>query len=432
MTDAHTRQADLLIRNARIVWPGSPYNGQSLDISVKNGVVESLGEGLESSGEQALIEGDNLHLSPGWMDMNVDFRDPGHEEKEDLHSGILSAMQGGYTRVLTMPSTDPPIDHRGAVKDLIARSSGYPLTLHPSGCLSQKREGEDIAELFDMKRAGAIAFTDGRRPVTDAGLLTNALWYSKGFDGRILIYPDDPTISRYGVMHEGELSIRLGMKGIPSMSEVIAVDRALHLLAYTDGRLHFSTLSTREAIERVQKAKKEGLKVSCEVSAHHLYFQEEKLRGFSSRFKIMPPLRDGDTVEALREGVANGTVDHICSLHEPQAEEDKKVEFEVAAYGAPGTETSFGAARKAFGEQMEVEALIGLFTEKPRELLGLQKPELEEGCSLEATLFDPDQEWVCHREKLCSKAYRSPYEGESLLGRPLGTVHQSLYHPIDG
>ncbi len=422
------RNADLMLRKVRIVWPGSDHDGQELDISVKKGQVEQIGVDLEASGDQNELRQEGLHISPGWMDLNANFRDPGNEEREDLASGIGAAMQGGYTRALIMPATVPPIDHRGAVEDLKARSKGYPFTLHPAGTLSKHREGEDIAELFDMQRSGALAFTDARRPVNDAGLLMNALYYAKTFDGRILTYPDDPTISRQGVMNEGALSMRLGMKGIPHMSEGIAVDRALSLLEYTEGKLHFSTLSTPEALDRVRKAKKEGLQVSCDVAAHHLYFDEEQLKDFSPLFKLMPPLRDVESSKELRKAVTDGTVDHVCSLHEPHAEEDKRVEFEIAAYGAPGLETCFGAARTVLKDELPTGRLIESFTRAPRELLGLGMPVLEEGIELEATLFQPDLEWTWERERSKSKAYRDPYEGERLIGKPLGTVHQGQFH----
>ena len=423
-----TLNADLLIRNARILWPGSEHDGNVSDISLKGGRIEKIGNELKASENQKDLQQDRLHISPGWMDLNADFRDPGGEEKEDLESGIRAAMQGGYTRALLMPSTDPPVDHRGAVEDLKARSRGNPLTVHPAGCLSKRREGKDLTELFDMQSSGALAFTDGRRPVEDAGLLTNALCYAKTFQGKIFLYPDDPTVSRFGVMNEGELSMRLGMKGIPHMSERIAVDRAFHLLDHADGQLHFSTISTPEALDRIRTAKKEGLNVTCDVSAHHLYFEEERLRGFSPLFKLMPPLRDAESVKELRKGVLDGTIDHISSLHEPHAEEDKRVEFEAAAYGAPGLETSFGAVNKVLKDDLPLEELLRSFSEAPRRLLGMELPILEEGADLEATLFDPDREWTCTREELRTKAYRSPYEGETLLGKALGTVHNGLYH----
>lgn len=421
------KNADILIKKARILWPGSEHHDKELDLSVRGGSVEKMGEKLEASADQKLIQHDRLHLSPGWMDLNCHFRDPGEEEKEDLHSGIGAAMQGGYTRGLVMPSTTPPIDHRGAVEDLRSRSRDYPFTLHPAGALSKGREGRDIAELYDMQRAGASAFTDGRRPVTDAGLLTNALLYARTFDGRILLYPDDPTVSRNGVMHEGELSIKLGMKGVPGISERIAVDRALHLLRYTEGNLHFSTISTFEALESIRAAKQEGLQVTCDVAAHHLFFDEERVRGFSSLFKVMPPLRHHSHVEALKEGVRDGTIDHICSLHEPQAEEDKRVEFDVAGYGIPGLETAFGASRSALYDELPLERLIDRLSIRPRLILGMKAPELKEGVELEATLFDPEEKWTCHAEDLRTKAYRSPYLEEELMGRPLGTVHRGLF-----
>lgn len=419
--------ADLLLKGVRILWPDSEWDGQSKDISLKNGVVERIGEGLEEESGQQRIEAEGLMLSPGWTDLQANFREPGHEDKEDLASGMKAAMQGGYTRVLLMPSTEPPIDHRGGVENIQARTRGNPLSVHPAGCLSRAREGGDIAELFDMWQAGALAFTDDRRPVADAGLLTNALWYSKTFGAPILSFPDDPTISRRGLVHEGPLSTRLGMKGIPGMSEEVAVQRDLRLLEYTDAQLHFSTISSKEGLERIRQAKKEGLNVSCDVSAHHLYFDEEKLNSYSSLFKFMPPLRDEESVLALREGVMDGTVDHISSLHEPQAEEDKQVEFEIAGNGAPGLETCFGAARKALKE-MSLEKLIPCFAQKPREILGLPLPMLREGEGLEGTLFIPDREWRFDEEKMHSKAWKSPYHGETLLGKPFGTVHNGLYY----
>ncbi len=420
--------ADLLIRNVKVLWPGSQYDGQTLDLSLHKGVVEKIGEGIEAEADQKILEQEGLHLSPGWFDMQANFRDPGNEEKEDLISGSRAAMQGGYTSLLLMPSTDPPIDHKGMVEDIRARTKGLPLNVHPAGTLSMGRKGSGIAELFDMKRAGALAFTDDRQPVSDSGLLTNALWYARTIGAPILSFPDDPNISRFGVMNEGELSTRLGMKGVPAMSERIAIERDLQLLEYTGGKLHFSTISTIGGLEKIREAKKNGLDLSCDVSVHHLYFEEERLRGFSPLYKFMPPLRDAETIAALKEGLKDGTIDHISSLHEPQAEEDKRVEFEVAAHGAPSLETAFGAARKVLEKELDIEELLKLFSEGPRKLLGVPLPELKEGTELEATLFDPQKKWSCERETRRSKAYRSPYEGEELLGKALGTVQNGFFH----
>ncbi len=422
--DQYRPTMDLLLRSATIIDPASIHNGATRDIRIKDGTISEIGENLKAEDKTESIEAEGLHVSPGWFDMHVNFRDPGYEHKEDLVSGAAAAAQGGFTGVAVMPSTNPVTDSKGGVDYLVNRSRSLPVNLHPVGALSNRLEGNDIAGMFDMFQAGAVAFSDDRHPVMDTGLMTNALLYVTNFNGLVISYPDDKTISRDGKMNEGAISTQLGLKGIPELAEELHITRDLYLLEYTGSRLHFSPVSTPRSVDLIRKAKEQGLNITCEVTAHHLLLDEEYLSEYDSNYKVMPPLRSKTTIEALREGLKDGTIDHITSDHAPEDPETKRVEFDRAAFGIIGLESAFGAARTATKKFLSLEELIDRLAIRPRRTLGLDVPAVQEGAEAELTLFAPDQEWEFGEDHIRSRSRNTPFLGTRFTGKPLGIINK--------
>ena len=336
---------NLLIKSATISDPGSPFNQQVADVLIEKGQITKIAPNINSDAESFDARG--KYLSPGFFDLNCNIGELGLETKEDLQTGTQAAASGGFTGVALMPNTQPPVHSKAEIEYLMNRAKNNLVDVYPLGTISYKREGKDLAEMYDMYQSGAKAFTDGNRPVQDAGLMERALLYTKGFDALVLSYPEDTAIAGKAKVHEGEVSTLLGMKGIPSLAEELMVARDLYLAEYTGSRIHFSTISTERSVELIREAKKKGLQVTCDVAVHHLLLTDEALMGFDSQYKVKPPLRTQKDVKALLKGLKDGTIDAIVSQHTPHEVEFKNVEFEVAEYGMIGLQTAFATALEA-------------------------------------------------------------------------------------
>lgn len=413
---------DLLLKSARIIDPQSPHHLKVYDILVRKGKIAKIAKGITARKVQ-VVEHKGLHVSPGWVDLKANFRDPGFEYKEDIESGTAAAAKGGFTRVLVMPSTDPPVDGRGGVEYLKKRSAGAVVTLLPSGTLSRRMEGEQLAELYDMHQTGAVAFTDDKAPVRNSKLMLTALLYAKNFGSRVFSFAHDAHIAANGAVHEGETSTALGLPGIPALAEKLHLERDLSLVEYADGTCHFSTISTLDAVASLKKAKKQGLAVTCDVAAHHLLLSDEELHDFDSAYKLMPPLRDKTHIKALIKGLMDGTIDAICSDHCPEDLEHKDQEFGAAANGAIGLQTAFAVANTALSDHMELSDIMAKFTSGPREVLGLEQTSIQEGANAELTLFDPKAKWTLEKKDIVSKSKNSPFIGRELTGMVIGIVN---------
>ncbi|HTK19160.1 MAG TPA: dihydroorotase, partial [Mucilaginibacter sp.] len=293
---------------------------------------------------------------------------------------------------------------------------------YPLGAISYKREGKDLAEMYDMYQSGAKAFTDGNRPVQDAGLMERALLYTKGFDALVLSYPEDTAIAGKAKVHEGEVSTLLGMKGIPSLAEELMVARDLYLAEYTESRIHFSTISTERSVDLIREAKKKGLQVTCDVAVHHLLLTDEALMGFDSQYKVKPPLRTQKDVKALLKGLKDGTIDAIVSQHTPHEVEFKNVEFEMAEFGMIALQTSFATALEA---GLSLETIIEKMAINPRKILNVDMPVIAEGTEANLVVLDKDAEWVYDKSNNKSKSYNSPFIGKKLKGSVLLTYNNN-------
>ena len=315
----------VLLKNAHLFDGISKSRVQ--DILLKDGLIEAIGDQIPLPQGAGLWESSNLCVSPGWLDVGVYAADPGYEHREDLSTAAAAAAAGGFTAMACFPNTDPALHTKSEILYVKNKANDLPVYCYPIGAISQSCEGKDLAELFDMHTAGAIAFSDGKRSVQDAGLLLRALQYAKAFNGLIINVPHHKTIAAGGQMHEGVMSTSLGLKGLPALAEELMVQRDLSLLEYSEGRLHIHLISTAKSVALVRAAKQAGLRVSCSVTVANLCFSEEKLADFDSNWKIVPPLRNKADADALLEGLADGTIDFICSNHSPWHEEAKSLEF---------------------------------------------------------------------------------------------------------
>jgi dihydroorotase len=411
---------NLLIKSATIIDPNSPFNQQVVDILIEKGIISKIAPELEADAE--LVEAEGKYVSPGFFDLNCNIGELGLETKEDLHTGTAAAAAGGFTGIALMPNTIPPVHSKAEIEYLMNRAKRNLVDVYPLGTISYKREGKDLAEMYDMFLSGAKAFTDGNRPVQDAGLMERALLYSQGFDALILSYPEDTAIAGKAKVNEGEISTLLGMKGIPPLAEELMIARDLYLAEYTGSRIHFSPISTTRSVELIRDAKRKGLEVTCDVAAHHLVLTDEALLGFDSLYKVKPPLRTRDDVNALLKGLKDGTIDAIVSQHTPHEVEFKDVEFEVAEFGIIGLQTAFSLALKA---GLNIELIVEKLAINPREILNVEVPTITEGHDANLVLFDLDGEWEYNKKNNKSKSYNSPFIGQHLKGKVLLTCNNN-------
>ena len=404
-----------LIQSATILHPSSPFNGQTLDVLISDGKISEIGKNLDASANNlSIIDAKGQFLSPGFFDINANFGEPGLETKEDMTTGCAAAAAGGFTAVALMPNTQPPVHSKTEVSYLLSRSANNLVDIFPIGCISHNREGKELAEMYDMKDSGAIAFSDGNKPVSNAGLMSRALLYNKSFNGLIFSYAEDQDIAGKAKMNEGVMSTFLGMKGNPSLAEELMVSRDLYLAEYNDARVHFITISTQRTVDLIRKAKKAGVKVTCDVAAHQLVLTEDNLEGFDSQYKVKPPLRTKVDQKALIDGLIDGTIDAIVSQHTPHEIEFKDVEFEIASYGIIALQTVLPSALKA---GLSLEQVVEKLAISPRKLLGIEIPVFDLGFSANFILFNPLEKWTFNEESNKSKSFNSPFIGHELIGK---------------
>ena len=309
---------NLLIKQATIVDSSSSHNGKVVDILIEKGVITQIKKSIAPEKGMKTIEGDDLHVSAGWLDMQVNFCDPGNEHKETLERGLKAAAKGGFTGVAVMSGTNPPLHNKAQIDYVVNKAKSNAVDVYPVGTLSYNQEGKDLSEMYDMQLSGAVAFSDYKKPVKDAGLILRALQYSNNINSFIITHCDDKTISHGGLMNEGVISTRLGLKGMPGLAEEIMLQRNIQILEYTGGKMHIPTISTKGSVDLIKKAKAKKLNITCGVAAYNLLLDETELEGFDTNFKVNPPLRTKEDVEALKKGVADGIIDVIVSDHNPQ------------------------------------------------------------------------------------------------------------------
>jgi len=415
----------LFIEGGRVIDPASGTDGVRT-VVVRDGRIAELGERIERPRDARALDARGKWVTPGFVDVHVHLREPGQEYKETVATGARAAVAGGFTTICAMPNTKPVNDNAAVTELVLARAAAAGLArVLPVGCISRAQGGEDLAEYGELKAAGCIAVSDDGKPVASAGLMRRALEYARAFGLVVAVHEEDPGLVGKGVMHEGATSTRLGLKGIPAAAEDVMVLRDLALLELTGGRLHVQHVSTKGAVRAIRDAKRRGLAVTAEATPHHLALTDEDVAasGYDTDFKMNPPLRSAEDVQAVREGLADGTLDAIATDHAPHSSVEKDLEFDAAMNGIVGLETAFSVClslvrKGALAERRLVEAL----TIGPARAFGLQAGTLAKGAAADVAVLDADAEWLVDAARLHSKSRNTPWKGKRLPGRCLYTL----------
>jgi dihydroorotase len=406
---------NVILKQATIIDSEIKFHNQKMDITIENGIITSIDKSAKNPNKLEEISLDNLHVSQGWFDSSVSFGEPGFEDRETISNGLKVAAKNGFTDVALQPNSNPILDNQSAISFVKNKANGYATNLHPIGALTKNSDGEDLAELFDMKNAGAIAFGDYNKAMDKASIQKIALQYVQDFDGLVISFCQEKTLRGNGVVNEGVVSTRLGLKGIPAMAEEIDLIRNLSILEYTGGKMHVPTISTAKSVALIKEAKKKGLNVTCSVSVHHLTLNETVLEGFDSRYKVAPPLQTEANRKALIKGITDGTIDMITSDHNPIDIEHKKLEFDLAKNGTIGLETAFGMLQNVLSTEIIVEKLVNGKT-----VFGLEKNKIEVGQKASLSLFNTNETSVFTKENILSKSKNSAFLGQTLKGKVYG------------
>lgn len=415
----------VLIRAAKIVDPNSKHHNKIADILIENGIIKAIENRLEAPSNSKIIDQKGLHIAPGLFDLHANFRDPGLEWKEDIESGIKAAAKGGFTGVLSMPSTTPTVDNKTQIDYVKKASSDAVVNVYPSGSITKGLKGEELTEMFDMHKTGAVAFTDDKNSIQHAGIMKLALLYSKNFNGLIMNQADDKSISANGHLNEGITSTRLGLKGMPSLAEELMIDRDIKLAEYTGGRLHLSCISSAKSVALIRKAKQNGVAVTADVAIHNLILDETACEDFNPLFKVNPALRTQDDISALIEGLKDGTINAICTDHIPEDIEHKKVAFDNAEFGMIGLQTAFSLAC-LLKEELSLEIIIQKMAINPRKILGINVPEINTNKKANLVIFDPAERWTFKEEDIVSKSKNSPFVNEQMTGKIYAIINNGI------
>ncbi|MCD6018498.1 MAG: dihydroorotase [Bacteroidetes bacterium] len=416
---------NVLIKQATLIDTTSSHHGKVVDILIEKGIIVQIKKSIQAEKGVKVIEGLDLHVSAGWLDMQVNFCDPGNEHKETLENGLRAAAKGGFTGVAVMSGTNPPLHNKAQIDYVVNKSRSNTVDVHPVGTLSHNQEGKDLSEMYDMQLSGAVGFSDYKKATKDAGLILRALQYSKNINSFIITHCDDKTISHDGLMNEGITSTRLGLKGMPALAEEIMLQRNIQILEYTGGRMHIPTISTKGSAELIRKAKARKLNITCGVAAYNLLLDDTAVEGFDTNFKVNPPLRTKDDIEALKKAVADGTIDVIVSDHNPQDIESKDLEFDHADNGMVGLESCFGVLNKALDKKVSLEQMVNTLTKNPRSVLGLKEVQVREGVEANLTLFNPEKKYVFEKSHVVSSNKNSGFIGKELKGEVLGVINKN-------
>ncbi|MBS9766187.1 MAG: dihydroorotase [Flavobacteriaceae bacterium] len=408
---------NILLKSAKIIDQQSPYHLQTCDVLIKNGVIVKIASTIKDDDcEEIKLE--NLHISQGWLDTSVSFGEPGYEERETIENGLKVASKSGFTAVMVNPNTNPIADNQSIISFIKSKANNSAIDLYPIGAFTKKSEGLDLAELYDMKNAGAVAFADYKKSISNPNLLKIGLQYAQNFDGLVMSFPQNNDIAQNGLVNEEENSTRLGLKGIPALAEELQIARDLFILEYTGGKLHIPTISTKKSVDLIREAKAKGLSVTCSVTVHNLVLTDDELHRFDSNTKVLPPLRTKEDNQALIDGVKDGTIDCITSDHNPIDIEHKKVEYAYAKFGTIGLESFFGAVNSV----LDLPTTISCLTEKPKHIFGIPQTPIKEGEKASITLFNPDGISVFSKEKIFSTSENSIFLNKKGKGNVYGVI----------
>ncbi|MEP3837174.1 MAG: dihydroorotase [Algibacter sp.] len=408
---------NILIKSATIIDSKSEFHNTTQDLLIENGKITKISTSIENPKNYKEINFENLHVSQGWFDSSVSFGEPGYEERETIQNGLKTAGLSGFTSVAINANSNPVIDSNANITFLNSKANNHAVSLLPIGALTVGSLGTDIAELYDMRTAGAVAFYDYKKPISNPNLMKIALQYASNFNGLVCSFPQENKISGLGVVNENITSTRLGLKGIPALAEELQVARDLFLLEYTGGKLHIPTISTAKSVELIRAAKHKKLDVTCSVAIHNLYFSDAVLTDFDTNYKVLPPLRTQPDIDALIAGVKDGTIDMVTTDHTPIDIEEKKIEFDHANYGTIGLESAFGALQRLFTTKKTIEVLT-----KGKARFGAEAQPIAIGNMANITLFNPEPKYTFSKQDIVSKSKNAIFENETLKGHVFGII----------
>jgi dihydroorotase len=413
----------VLLRGGRVIDPSRKLD-ERLDLLLADGKIAASGRDLDVPKGGETVDVSGLVVAPGFVDLHVHLREPGDEHKETIASGARAATAGGFTSICAMPNTRPPIDDHAAVGFVRAEGerAGF-ARVYPVGAVSVGLKGEEMTEIGELVAAGAVAVTDDGRPVWDSGLLRRTMEYTLAFDIPYFSHSEDLGLSANGVMNEGSVSTVLGLPGIPNAAEDAAVARDCVIAELTGGHLHILHVSTRGAVEIIRAAKARGVRVTAEVTPHHLSLTDEAVRGYRTEAKMNPPLRSASDVEAVRDALAEGVIDCIATDHAPHHYEDKDREFDDAPFGIVGLETAVGVCIRELvvTGRLDLTELIERLSLRPAQIAGLPAGTLAEGSPADVVVFDPEEIWICRPDEFLSLSHNTPFAGQELVGRVVMT-----------
>lgn len=434
-TSLHAQVAPktLLLRGGRVVDPATGRDGL-FDILVEDGRIAAVGAagtldpaqlampGIE--GATPVIDAAGLVVAPGFVDMHVHLREPGFEYKETIETGARAAVAGGVTSVACMANTDPVNDNAAITQYILAKAktAGY-ANVFPIGAVSVGLAGERMAEFGEMVEAGIVAVSDDGMPVVDSALMRRALEYARMFNLPVIAHEEDPGLCCGAVMHEGHVSVRLGLPGMPSAGESVMVARDIELARATKGRLHIAHISCAEAVDMVRRAKAEGLDITAEAAPHHFMLDDTAVESYNTNAKMKPPLRSAADVEAVRQGLADGSIDAIATDHAPHHRDEKVCEFDKAAFGIVGLETmlplSLELVRRGY---ISLSRMVDALSTQPARVLGIGRGTLEVGAPADIVIFDPEREWTLSADTMATKSRNTPFDGWKLKGKAIRTL----------
>lgn len=414
----------MVIRGGRVIDPSQGIDAR-LDLLLRDGVVADLGESLEAPEGAEIVDAAGVVVAPGLIDVHVHLREPGQEHKETIATGARAAAAGGFTAVVAMPNTDPPIDSPATVG--FVRAEGLragAARVYPTGCITVGQRGEQLTEFGELIGAGAVAVTDDGRPVMNAGMLRMALEYALAFDLPVAVHEEELNLSRGGSMNEGLISSRLGLAGVPNAAEDVMIARDLMLAELTGGRIHVQHVSTRRGVELIREARSRGVRVSAEATPHHFTLTEQAVEGYRTDAKMNPPLRAEADRQAVRDGVRDGTLDVIATDHAPHHYDEKEQAFEDAPFGIVGLETALGLSISELVDTglMDLTTLVERMSCAPARALSLPGGTLRRGALADLTLFDPGAEWTVDAARFLSMSRNTPFRGRKLRGRAVRTI----------